>query len=740
MKKYVNIRVLSFLLILATIALSFTGCGNDKKIRVTKAYTAPKNTESVDSGDICSNDKYILSWDDEKKCVLLNDIANGTHWSSIPYSYYQVEDPFGAGMVRMHSPIYIEYLVNNNIRTSYAKIDALNDGVVTAEKIDNGIRVTYYFTGIEISVPIDYVICEDGLETRLVVEEITEKKNKIYSVSISPFMCGVKNNTDSYLFVPSGSGTLMYVDDTGRNTRTISEPVYGRDNSVSLDQQLYNEALVAMPVYGAKSEDSAVCAIITKGAECARIDAEVGNVEYGYSSVYATFLLRGTNNLIINNSQGNQTQIMTCTDDLVDTDYFAVRYTPLSAEKASYIGMADVYRDWLKEQYNLTESAQNASNVYLNFLGGALVEKNMFGITYKDMCVSTTYSAVKEIVEEIKAETTSDVTVQISGFGESGLDVGKIAGGMKLSKDFGTPADLIDYCKNENIKLFVDYDVLGYSKGGKGISRYSDAAVAANKSYAMQYHYSKSTYLKNDYSYFLVKRTEIQKIINNLLKKKSTDDVFGISLSSLCSKSYSGYPNPTEYNKLGFQKETISAIAKIKEDNRNFLANNAFDYAAVNADYVIGCPTISSQFDGYDCDIPFYEIAFKGLKPIAVSSINYAINPQKQFLTAMETGSSLSFTLCDNWYKEISNAEFSAFQFSLYENWKDEIVRMEKESNEWLNNVKNASIISREQIAKDVYITTFSNQAKIVTNYSSQDIETPMGFVKANDFVYVIGE
>ena len=740
MKKCFYIRILSFSLMLATVAVLLTGCGSSKAAKAINRYSAPDEQLTVETGEICSNGKYSLTWDDDKKCVIMKDIQNETYWSSLPYSYYLVEDPSGAGMVRMYSPIYIEYLVNNNIRTSYAKIDALNDGVVTAEKVENGIRVTYYFTEIEISIPVDYIICEDGLETRLVVNAIAEKKNKIYSVSLSPFMCSAKNNTDSYLFVPSGSGTLMYVDDTGRNTRIIQEPVYGRDNAVSTEEKLYNESAVMMPVFGAKSENTGICAIINKGAESARIDAEVGNPEYGYSSVYATFLLRGTNNLIIKNAQGNQTQIMTSTDNLVDTDYFSIRYIPLSSDKANYMGMAEIYRNWLKKQYGLSNAENESATVYLSFLGGALVNKNMFGISYDDLCVATTYLDIKRIVKEFEEKTSSAVSVRLVGFGESGLDVGEIAGGMKLSKKFGSPDDLIKYCDENNLPLFIDYDILGYSKSGNGVRRFSDSAVSANKSYAVQYHYSKSTYLKNDYSYFFVKRSKIEEIANKLLKSIKNYNVRGVSLSTLCSTSYSGYPNATDYNKLGFQKEVGSVIKKIKGEKLEFVAEKAFDYAAASADFIIGSPTNSSGFDGYDSDIPFYEIVFKGLKPIAVSSVNYAINPRKQFLTAMETGSSLSFTLCENWDKEISNAEFSSFQFSLYENWKDEIIKMDEESKEWLENIKNASIVDRRQIADNVYITAFSNNASIAVNYSSKEIQTPMGIVKANDFVYVLGE
>lgn len=729
-----------YFLVVLVILLSFAGCGsNDNKIVSVKKYIDADTSKNIDSCIVIATEKYSLHWDNEKKCVILKDTVNNTNWSSIPYSYYLEKDPYGIGMVRMHSPIYIEYIMENNLRTAYAQVGALSDGDVVAEKVDNGVRVTYYFANEQISVPVEYLLCDNGLEVRLIVNEIRESNYQIYSVSVSPFMCGAKNNTDSYIFVPSGSGTLMYLDDTGRNTRTISEYVYGEDLATTQYEKITNKEKIKMPVFGVKSNNDALCAVITKGAECARIDAEVGNAEYGYSSVYATFLLRGTNTLVINDSQGTRKQIITNTQDIIDEDYFSVVYTPLEKSKANYVGMAEVYRNWLKEKYDTKNKNIDFSALHLEFLGGALVEKNFLGIAYDSLFVATDFSNVQKITNDIISRTGVKPTIQLTGYGQSGIDIGEIAGGMKIDSKFGDFGKMQKYCKSGNINLYVDFDLINFSKNGSSLNKLFDSAVTSNGAMAKQYCFSKESYNRNGKTYNIVERNKISEVVAKLNKYINKNEIKGVSLSSIGTLSYSNYPDSKGYNKYGFSDIVNQTLNSISKEEVSVITSGANDYAAVLSDKVVGAPTKSSSFDGYDEDIPFYEIVFRDLVNVAISSVNLAIEPDNQFLKAMETGTSLSFSLCNKWDKELSDSDSSIFQFGLYENWNEKIFEMTDKIEEWYGNVKNAPITEHKRISKEVYYTEFSNGANIYTNYSNKDISIGDISIKANDYIYTLG-
>ena len=110
----------------------------------------------------------------------------------------------------------------------------------------------------------------------------------ILSVSVLPFFCSAENPKENYLFVPSGSGALMMTDDSERNTRRYSEPVYGLDAAAMPMFQNTAQNAVRLPVYGARNGNDAMMAVITSGAETATIDAVAGDEQFGYSAAYAS--------------------------------------------------------------------------------------------------------------------------------------------------------------------------------------------------------------------------------------------------------------------------------------------------------------------------------------------------------------------------------------------------------------------------------------------------------------------
>ena len=63
MKKYLYLRIIALLLIITTVMICFSGCGKEENIRVVKKYSLPDNKPTVETGQICSNSKYSLSWD-----------------------------------------------------------------------------------------------------------------------------------------------------------------------------------------------------------------------------------------------------------------------------------------------------------------------------------------------------------------------------------------------------------------------------------------------------------------------------------------------------------------------------------------------------------------------------------------------------------------------------------------------------------------------------------------------------
>ena len=336
-------KIISLILLLSITASIFAGCSENQK---GKKYDMNAKINTISTSLIVSEENLELSWNNEGKFIVLTDKKSGKIWSGVPYKYFES----GGSSDNVNSPINIT--VVNAAKAQWDTINGCVESVkknrVSAEKIDKGLKITYYFDNYKISVPVKYELKNGGLNVSVDSSEIVEDgDNVLLSVAVAPFLCAAENITkDSYLFVPSGSGSLMYVDERAEGTRKYTAEVYGEDDSRLLPEEVTNKTKIYLPVYGVKEDKNALFAVIGEGAEYAEIYAEAGNRRTGYSTVYSTFYLRGYDVVETDQWLWGYRDLNRISDTMLNTK-FAVTYYPLSGDDADYNGMAKKYKELL---------------------------------------------------------------------------------------------------------------------------------------------------------------------------------------------------------------------------------------------------------------------------------------------------------------------------------------------------------------------------------------------------------
>jgi hypothetical protein len=260
----------------------------------------------------------------------------------------------------------------------------------------------------------------------------------LWKVKIAPFMCSFSNNADnSYLFVPSGSGALIYKKQESSIALTYSQEVYGVDSGrfLEYEEKATVENPIRLPVYGAKMGDKALCAIIEDGAEMASIDVSAAASNIGSTGVSASFEVRGYQWVKV--KKGYQKLF----SESITNNKCSVSFYPLYDNDADYVGMANVYRDYLEEKYNL-EKNDKENVLALKFIGGSNVKNSLLGIPYDDFYATTTVSDATKIITDLYKKLGIKMSANLVGFTQGGVDVGKIAGGFKLDSNLGKKSDL----------------------------------------------------------------------------------------------------------------------------------------------------------------------------------------------------------------------------------------------------------------------------------------------------------
>ncbi len=755
------IKALSFICCLCLMLSVLSACGSSTEgEKIEREYLTGLAT-NVASGVIAENDKFSLSWDSEIANVTITDKATGYVYSQVPLDYIKENrdilkvannsfNPENAApdvaaderMVQLYSPVKITVvqMLSSSVTDLYAGHEVFKRGRVGSEKIDGGIRVTYYFDGYQISVPVDYTITDKGFNVQLVPTDITEGQNDqvVLSVGLSPMLCSVKNDRNNYVVIPSGSGALMFTDSRGDGTpRTFEGEIYGDDPAVEVYEKLANLEEIRLPMFGVVEGNRAVCGIIERGAEKCVLNAQVGNASLGHSSAYITCYVRGYNRPVSIILAGRIRIRTHLKDNITSSEPISIAYHVLPKEQASYTGIANYYSDWLVKNKGMAQSAESKL-LYTQILGGFQTGELFLGIPYKDTKKLTSYKEATEIAQKLSELTGSSLVVDMVGFGSTGIAYGEVGGGFTLTEASGGKGSLkkfIAKAKELGIDTYFNFDIVRFKSASSGVG---ETAVTANNAAAKQYAYNLSTKLRDTSNYhYLLQRVELEKAANKALGVVNKYNIEGIALDSLGSIAYSDYYKTEHFNKENMSGQVAGILGTVKEDEKNILTNQANDYAAVLSDVILDVPTTSNMNVSIDKDVPLYQIVFKGYVDFANESINTALNYRTQFLKAMETGSGLSFMLSNDYSADTVLNKHTVFYATVYEDNIDLIDSMLKESKAYLNAVKSAKITSHSYVTATATKTVFDNGVKVYVNYSDNDITVENVKVPANDFVAI---
>lgn len=717
-------RKIACLLLAVLMILSLIGCSG-KKVKQFYDANSPINKQS--SGLIAANSNYELLWNDTACSVELKSLKNGKVWSTVPSGYSGTSSA-------VRSTININIMDTTSMKQDMVRgyTGTASNNRIASQKIENGIRITYYFDNYMISVPVEYTLRNDSLKATIKTAEVVEGGNYIVvSVELAPYLCSAENTAENgQLFVPTGSGAVMNVQSDADSTRKYTGIVYGDDASRILPEIPIENEKIYMPVFGATSGQNALLGIIEGASETAAINAEAGNSRTDWSCIYPTFYLRGYDSFPTTEWIWSYQDLNYMSEDVIDT-VITVGYYPLYDGDANYNGMAKCYRDYLNKNKQLKKSSVTAKPYALSIIGGALKTVATGGIPHKVTSVTTTFSGAKNIVEDASKTIGSKPSVQMLGYGNNGLDIGKIAGGYKFNSDFGgkkAKKALEDYCKKNKIDIYTDFDVVRFNKSGGGFN----ATFSAAKSATLRVAESSliNTPLRDfntDTTYRFLKKSDISKAVNKLTKKANKLNVSGISLSSLSSVAYSDF-RENEYGVKGKMSQiTQNAISTIKKSGHAVAVSDANAYAAASADVIYNAPLTNGNYDVFDMWVPFYQMVFAGSKPIYSSYINLEDNSELAILRALASGSGLGFAVTDKYDIDLSVSNTFALYGTVYKDNKQLINDSVKTYKDYYEKIKGANIVSYTMLENGVSLTEFNNGVKIYVNYSDNVVNTAVG-------------
>ena len=135
----------------------------------------------------------------------------------------------------------------------------------------------------------------------------------------------------------------------------------------------------------------------------------------------------------------------------------------------------------------------------------------------------------------------------------------------------------------------------------------------------------------------------------------------------------------------------------------------------------VDIPSSSSDFDLFDCSVPFYEIATSGKIPFSYSSVNYSADTRLALLKCFETGALPKYSLYARDKALLRDSADTDWYSGNFEEWGEIVSSQLSEWNKVSDKIASRQIIGHKKLAEGVFETVFDSGYKVTVNYNTAD-------------------
>ena len=694
-------------------------------VRPLAAHAAPDAYTFV-----AENDALRLFVNEENLGIILEEKATGLRLGSICADTDNVSSVSWKGF--MESGFALEFY--NAGMPLPERLDAYNGRPeLRVEKTEGGFAAHVHYADSGLSFVLELSLTEDGFRAGVPADSLVETEQaRIGAIYLYPFLGASRRGEKAgYMLIPEGAGALIDLgDNAGKFKTPYQKRVYG-DNRGTMGQAVpafgwmapKEPTAILSPFYGIAHTDEQLgfLAIVEEGQYNVEILAYPNGVTTDYDWVTARFLYRERYNMQISRSRAVPTSEA--------VPYFrdlSVRYYFLSGEAASYMGMAEKYRENRVEN-GLLDKKDTSYKSRLDFLG-AEAEAWLFGQRSVSM---TSISEMEEIISRLAAAGRSDILAIYKGWQPGGLSKSLGSANFSLSRAMGSTNALYALAgqlADGGGQLILHQDLLR-ANPGRFYNTGSDIAKGINQIIIEEQTYS----VPFDKFYFLTPKRSLE--LSELLGRQFAD--LGFAVGGIGKQLFSYYAESRVFSRGDCAEGHIAAVRSLA--GPGLALEQPFDYLWEQTDHFLDMPLYTSGYSFITAEIPFLPIVLKSWLPYYADYLNFEANERLFFLKMVEYGAYPSFLI--TWespvrLRETNAADVYSSEFDVYE---ERIVAYGEELQHITELSENAGIVGHVLLSPEASLVRYGNGLEIVVNFGQAAIEYQGVPVAAESYVLIKG-
>ncbi len=525
---------------------------------------------------------------------------------------------------------------------------------------------------------------------------------------------GTSTDTDTSTDTEEEVVEIEYYNDVPKVTERYDENAY---------EEI--ETIVSQGYLAIITEGDALCNITSAHGGYDPVVA--GGGEHKYNSVYISVFPRPQDSYRLADaiSVSNDSTEWVVVSDRKYTGSYRIKYIMLSDAtyvdeagaiqeyeyEASYVGMADAYRDYLLETGVLSalENVDDDIPLYLEAFGMTTATKVVATIPVVADVALTTFDDIKTIYEELCADNVDNVNFRLVGFAKGGL-YSYAPSSLKFESVVGGNsgyADLVDYAtevssaSDKNLGIFPDFDFANVERvgSGDGFNSLKDSSRTIDDRYASKREYDATYQSFTAVGSIIVSPSVYMRLFETFSKKIDKLGVSGLSVGSLGTDLNSDFDEDDAYNREDSKYYTVQLLKTISEKYGKVMIDGGNAYALAYADYILNMPLDSTRYARASTAVPFMGMVLHGYINYAGTATGMASDIDRELLKIIENGAAPYFTIA---YQNTStlkdDSNFSDYYSIDYTICYDTIVEKYTILNEALQDVQTATITDHQFI------------------------------------------
>lgn len=703
-----------------------------------------KASFTVLSESSIGNDLFIVEAQGVTGAFSLTDKRTGVVWYSNPADRDAQTDVKGINKMQMNSQLIVEYLVdkkNTKQATSFASSTNKKGIKVTVDK--NGLRIDYNFVSEKFSIPLLLTLDKNGLIASVLCDEIKESgENQITKISLLPYFGAAGKEDNGYFLVPDGSGALINFNN-GKTGSNYQQEIYDTDGLMNIKTNKTVTQKARLPIFGIENGTDTMLSVIDGGATVCRLYSYVSGSNGNYNIIYPQFTYRQSSVVSMLSKTWYPVDVTFISSRKAEEN-FSVCYMPLDEDNGGYSDMAAAYREKLVKDGMFTKKTEKSSvPLFLDIYGSAMVSDNILGIPVTVNKSLTSFKEAKEILKKLQGENVDGIFVRYLGISSSGLVNKKVPTSFKAASSLGGKKgfkELISFADKAGINIYPDVDLINFTKPTFSLIKQLDAAkdVCDKTGVFYEFEASNGEVKTGSKKSYVLKPHKVEKAAEKYITsyKKITDNKY-LAPSTLGNFIYSDFDD-----NICLAQDTAEKFTDLmngwNDDGISLMLESPNAYALGCAQSVVCAPINSSNFDIEDASVPFYQMVLHGYIAYSVPSINLSVDNSGSVLKAIETGSSLMYSLSKADYSVLCYDDYDHLYSITAKNWLKDIYKDYEEVKNALSSVSQSVIVRHEAIQNDVFKTVYENGVSIIVNYGEAPVEIDGKTVEANNYLVIM--